>query len=75
MDNNLAHIDIGRLLDRLAYSAARSRMLSELVGDDDDFVFDSRHELLRATFYFPLSDFIFRRLLSQVTSNRFQFFL
>ena len=39
----------------LAYSAARA-------GDDDDLVFDSRHEVLLSTFCFPLSFFLSARL-------------
>jgi hypothetical protein len=46
------------LLRGLAYSAARAS------DDDDDLVFDSRHEVLLSNFYFPLSDLIFRRFPS-----------
>jgi hypothetical protein len=46
------------LLRGLAYSAART-------GDDDDLAFDSLHEVVLSTFYFPLSRLFSCRLFSR----------
>ena len=51
------------------------KVAARRAGDDGDLVFDPVHEVLLSGFYFPMSDFIFRRLLSQVASDSISIFL
>src|SRR5207247_7582690 len=52
----------------------RANAFGARASDDDDLVFDSLHEVLLSTFSFSLSHLISWLFLSQVTSDRLQFF-